>query len=646
MMRSLFSGVSGLKNHQTRMDVIGNNIANVNTTGFKASRVNFQDVLSQTMQGASASQGTRGGTNSLQVGLGVGVASIDTIFTDGSYQSTGKMTDLAVKGQNLFILSDGAQEYYTRAGNFDFDSTGNYGATGTGLKVMGWMADASGAINATGSLTAIQIPKGTSMPPQVSTEIAIANNLSADGSGIAAGIATADTKMNFEGTLNADTAVGEVVSFEVQTYLESGAKVPVTVNFKKTGEPGTNTWSVTTGDSTIGGKSFTVGTAMSPSTLSIDNGKGGTMTVAVDTAGIIAGATDALKGETDLSAATDDTGIKLSGVLPADAQEGAVVETTIEVIDGNERVPYTITLTKTANTTGNEWKVTKATYTDASGTVQDVTSTIAVTPVTVPATPATFIVEGVNTSTIAVNGLSLDVSGITTKAADTANTALNVYDSLGVAHKVEYTYTKTGVPGEWIVSAKVDGKNTAVTNEKIAFNSKGVLISPASPNSGPKITVPGSAGATNFPLTMNLFLENGTTPALTQYSGKSTIQATTTDGYAAGTLENVVADTSGVLIGQFSNDRTMSLAKVALANFSNPGGLEKSGDNYYVKSANSGERLIISDGAFTPGSLEMSNVDLAQQFSDMIITQRGFQANSKIITTADEMLEQIANLKR
>ncbi|WP_094607602.1 hypothetical protein SPSIL_023100 [Sporomusa silvacetica DSM 10669] len=643
MMRSLFSGVSGLKNHQTRMDVIGNNIANVNTTGFKASRVNFQDVLSQTIQGASAAQGNRGGTNPMQVGLGVGVASIDTIFTDGSYQSTGKMTDLAVKGQNLFILGDGAQEYYTRAGNFDFDATGNYGVTGTGLKVMGWMADASGAINATGSLTAIQIPKGTSMPPQVSTEIAIANNLSADGYGIAAGIATADTRMNFEGALNADTAVGEVVSFEVQTYLASGAQVPVTVNFKKTGEPGTNTWSITTGDSTTGGQPFTVGTTPSPITLSIDNGKGGNMAVTVDTTQIISGATDALKGETDLSVATDDTGIKLSGVLPADAKEGDVVETTVEVIEGNERVPYTITLTKTANTTENEWKVTKATYTDASGTVVDATGTIAVTPAT--ATP-TFIVGGVNTSTIAVNGLSLDMSGITSKTADTANTALNVYDSLGVAHKVEYTYTKTGVPGEWIVSATVDGKNADVTNDKIAFNSKGVLISPASFSNGPKITVPGSAGATNFPLTMNLFLEDGTTPALTQYSGKSTIQATTTDGYAAGTLNNVVADTSGALIGQFSNDRTMTLAKVALAKFSNPGGLEKSGENYYVKSANSGERLIVSDGTFTPGSLEMSNVDLAQQFSDMIITQRGFQANSKMITTADEMLEQIANLKR
>ncbi|TWH48603.1 flagellar hook protein FlgE [Sporomusa sp. KB1] len=645
MMRALFSGVSGLKNHQTRMDVIGNNIANVNTTGFKASRVSFQDVLSQTIQGASAAQGNRGGTNPVQVGLGVGVASIDTIFTDGSYQSTGKMTDLAVTGKNLFILSDGTQEYYTRAGNFDFDGSGIYGVTGTGLKVMGWMANAAGEINATGSLTAIQIPEGTSMPPQVSTEIAIANNLSGDGKGIAAGIATADTKMNFEGTLNANTAVGEVVSFQVQTYLASGAQVPVTVNFKKTGEPGTNTWSVTTGDSTIGGQSFTVGTAMSPSTLSIDNGKGGTMTVAVDTAGIIAGATDALKGKTDLSAAANDTGIKLSGVLPADAQEGAVVETTVEVIDGNERVPYTITLTKTANTTENEWKVTKATYTDASGTVQDVTSTIAVTPVTVPATPATFIVEGVNTSTIAVNGLSLDMSGITTDAADTANAALNVYDSLGGAHKVEYTYTKTGVPGEWSVSAKVDGKNVDVTNDKIAFNSKGVLISPTSPNGGPQITVPGSAGATNFPVTMNLFSEDGT-PALTQYSGKSTIMATTTDGYAAGTLKNVVANTSGELIGTFSNERTMTLAKVALATFSNPGGLEKAGSNYYVKSANSGERRIVSDGAFAPGSLEGSNVDLAEQFSDMIITQRGFQANSKDITTADEMLEIIANLKR
>ena len=165
MMSSLFSAVSGMKNHQTRMDVIGNNIANVNTYGFKAGRVTFQDQLSQTLQGASMPQNNRGGTNPMQKGLGVGIASIDTLFTDGSYQSTGKATDLSIQGDGFFILSDGANQYYTRAGNFDFDTDGNYVVPGTGLKVMGWMADATGVIDLDPAKAAeLKVPVGKTTP--------------------------------------------------------------------------------------------------------------------------------------------------------------------------------------------------------------------------------------------------------------------------------------------------------------------------------------------------------------------------------------------------------------------------------------------------------------------------------------------------
>ena len=144
MMRSLFSGVAGLKSHQTRMDVIGNNIANVNTVGFKSNRVTFADTLYQTLSGASAPQKTLGGTNPKQIGLGTGVASIDTIFTDGSVQSTGKNTDLCLSGNGLFVVKQGGKTgqpgptYYTRNGAFAFDAEGNYVLPGSGLYVQGW----------------------------------------------------------------------------------------------------------------------------------------------------------------------------------------------------------------------------------------------------------------------------------------------------------------------------------------------------------------------------------------------------------------------------------------------------------------------------------------------------------------------------
>ena len=135
MMRSLYSGVSGLKNHQTRMDVVGNNISNVNTTGFKSSRVTFSDTLSQTLSGASAPAETIGGTNPKQIGLGSSVSSIDTLFTDGSVQNTGKNTDLCLSGNGLFYVKQGNEEYYTRNGNFEFDASGNLVLSGSGLYV-------------------------------------------------------------------------------------------------------------------------------------------------------------------------------------------------------------------------------------------------------------------------------------------------------------------------------------------------------------------------------------------------------------------------------------------------------------------------------------------------------------------------------
>lgn len=141
MMRSLFAGVSGLRNHQTRMDVIGNNISNVNTPGYKKSRVTFQDMLSQTLRGASNPTSGKAGTNPMQIGLGMSISSIDVIHTPGSPQSTGKNTDLAIEGEGFFILRDGDNEYYTRAGNFDFDTNRNFYCTSNGLMVEGYVLD-------------------------------------------------------------------------------------------------------------------------------------------------------------------------------------------------------------------------------------------------------------------------------------------------------------------------------------------------------------------------------------------------------------------------------------------------------------------------------------------------------------------------
>ena len=183
MMRSLYSGVSGLKNHQTRMDVVGNNISNVNTTGFKSGRVTFADTLSQTLSGASLAADGKGGTNPKQIGLGSSVSAIDTLFTDGSVQSTGVNTDLCMSGNALFVVasdSGSAKDvYYTRNGNFKFDSSGCY-VNSDGLKVQGWMADDSGTVTVNPANTDnIVIEAGKSMAAKATKDAVYTKNLDA-----------------------------------------------------------------------------------------------------------------------------------------------------------------------------------------------------------------------------------------------------------------------------------------------------------------------------------------------------------------------------------------------------------------------------------------------------------------------------------
>ncbi len=177
MMRSMFAGVTGLRNHQIRMDVIGSNIANVNTIGFKASRVNFQEAFSQTIKGASAPSGSRGGTNPQQIGLGMTIAGVDVLHTQGNLQPTGLMTDLAIERNGFFILRDASGFCYTRAGNFDLDAEGYLTAAG-GRRVQGWMAQNGifGEKNQN-TLTNLRIPVGEVIGARATANMTMANNI-------------------------------------------------------------------------------------------------------------------------------------------------------------------------------------------------------------------------------------------------------------------------------------------------------------------------------------------------------------------------------------------------------------------------------------------------------------------------------------
>ncbi|NLM37067.1 MAG: flagellar hook protein FlgE [Firmicutes bacterium] len=214
MMRSMFAGVSGLRNHQTRMDVIGNNIANVNTVGYKTSRVTFADALSQTLRGATAPHGNRGGINPQQVGIGVTLSSIDVIHSPGNLQTTGVNTDLAIQGNGFFMLGgvgnlQDQQYYYTRAGNFNMDISGRL-VYSNGLQLLGWIADIDGTINTAGNPTGITLPVGSSIDPRATSEL------------------------NLTGNLNSSAAIGESFIRNMQVFDSLGVPHTIQIVFTKT----------------------------------------------------------------------------------------------------------------------------------------------------------------------------------------------------------------------------------------------------------------------------------------------------------------------------------------------------------------------------------------------------------------------------
>ena len=533
MMRSLYAGISGLRNHQTRMDVIGNNISNVNTTGFKGGRVNFQDMLSQTLQSAAGVSGGKGGTNPIQIGMGMGVASIDTLFTDGSFQSTGKQTDLAIAGQGFFVLTDGVNQVYTRAGGFDFDTVGNFLVPGTGYKVMGYKADSAGVIDTT-KLVSINIPVGSTMPAKVSSAITYANNLKANATSLtipAAAVAKALTAQgNWTTALASNSGAADTQAAVIAAEAAAQAA--------------------------------------------------NTAAIAAVTAPLNAVASNAIK-----------EAVRLSQIA--------------------------------------------ATLVSADATATPALKTAVVTA---------------NTSTVATLA-DIDVTS-------DAIASIPVYDTQGNAYQLNGTFEK------------ISNNTWSFTPAKTITNSAGVTIgavsvAPATPLATPPFTITfnsngtfNTATAATITVTPTVaILGSGPftmTPnfsTMTQYGSETTAAATAQDGYASGFMEKTGIDSTGTIVGKFSNGQNLALAQVALANFNNPSGLGKSGESLYVKTTNSGEPQVGTAGTngrgnFNPGSLEMSNVDLAQQFSDMIVTQRGFQANSKIITTTDTMLEELVNLKR
>ena len=675
MIRSMYSAVSGLKGHQTRMDVVGNNIANVNTTGFKASRVTFADMISQNLSGASSPTGTIGGVNPKQIGLGMSVAATDLLYTNGSVQQTGKNTDVAIsRGDGLFIVSRGNEKFYTRNGAFSFDAEGNLTLPSTGLYVQGYMAN-NGVISIAGdNTTRIRIPAGKSMKAKITQTASYTKNLNATTPGYEVAnilVRYADGTSATTNTYNPQEKGKLVLTMDTgkKIYLDSTA-VAQTVGGAPTGALYTskisNVSASTTGtvdlelkiDEHNPSSPVKINGATAPINLTgLTSGTyqyGDVFNISGTITGIVAtsptdvtltlGADNNITGTAGVTVTvprptsfTYSINDKYSGQMKISqitANPGAVIAT----VDGN-RAAVTAAVTVTSATQNYSH-----TGSAADGNIVSVTR------------ESTYEYAGHRVSSVVLNtksGTSID-GLIGTKYAQndtfypSVATTIAVYDSLGAKHDVPVVFTKAsnnkwtlslGSGGDSFSIYEADGTTTtiALTKTDLKFDTSGAYVS-------------GSAG-------LSLSYENGAAPqqvainlaAITQYSGTSTIAADS-DGNAAGTLSNVDIDSQGVITGTYTNGVRQKEAQIAMAQFNNPSGLTKLGGNLYQESNNTGTRTI--SGAadigteLTTSALEMANVDLADQFSDMIITQRGFQSNSKMITVSDEMLETLINMKR
>jgi flagellar hook protein FlgE len=525
MLSSFFSGISGLLANSTAINVVSNNIANVNTVGYKGSVANFQDVLYQNINGAS-------GTS--QVGRGTALSSVDTNFAAGSLETTTSGTDLAIGGKGFFIVrsSDSQSVYYTRAGNFGFDADGN-------------LVDPNNYI-----LQGRQIDRTTGTPVGVDGDITISQAPSEPR-------ATADIDMNVN--LQSDSAWS--------------------------GTPGT----LTTVSGTPAATGVTVTDGMYPPT--------GAYTLAYNAA----------TGNLTVTAAIADL----------DGPTGATISQTLPIAAGQTYEFSDLGITVTTAPT--------ATFPAAS-----------------------------SSQTINIDGFSA------TDPATTSNysSSVTAYDSMGQAHIVNVYFRKasedtaTGQSTwEWI--AELDAADSATNVNTMAgwgslvFNNNGVLVSGGTAQT---VDFDFSQGAAQNQMVDLVFgpTTGGTT---TQYPISSTTNYQTQDGYPPGVLQSVSVSAEGILSGTYSNGQILDLYQITLANFNNANGLYKEGSNLYSETLASGVAYTNSPGEgglgkISANSLEQSNVDLATEFVKMIIAQRGFQANSKVITTTDEILQELMTLKR
>ncbi len=634
MMRSLFAGISGLRNFQTKMDIIGNNIANVNTVGFKGSRITFAESMAQTLAGETAPSTNLGGVNAIQVGLGMRTIGVDSNFAQGSLEATGVMTDLAIQGNGFFVVSDGDQNFYTRAGNFHLDAEGNLVASGDGCRVMGYLGTADGAELERTTPRAIQIPLGRRSQAKATTEIQLYGNLDMNMTQSTANLTDAGTTgiTSVSGTV--DDGVGglheiQITGQNATRSIAAGAAQGLTL-------------SDTLGDHGV--------TDVAGFTVTVDGGR------TVEITGLT---TDSTVGEL-----INAINAQVSGVEAELDADGAIQITRTYHGDGQM---YNVQLTDggVGDVVANLFDVGGAFDVD-NGAASTLTAVDNFTPtgsadaiqrvLGLEIDERTGLVTGLlnfgggGVSINAPDGLAQGTAVIET--ADTTSAAsIFVYDSLGNTNNLTVTFTRSETPGVWRWSVELPEPASVIEGGSgtVSFRDDGSLDNFSYDGGATGLVFNPGNGAQDVELAFGAG-NIGSFDGMTLSGSPTSIMAIGQDGYGMGILEGISIDNNGCAFGNFSNGVTELLAQVLLANFTNPQALERIGNSLYRQTLNSGDPRIdeaeSTGSTITSGYLEMSNVDLSREFTDMILAQRAFQASARVITVSDGLLDELTRLKR
>jgi len=546
MSSALMSGVTGLRAHEKMLDVAGNNLANVNTYGYKAGRVGFAEQLAQTLKEATQPTAALGGTNPQQIGSGVTVSSIDRNMVQGTLINTGAPLDLAMDGQGFFVAHDGSQDVYTRVGHFAIDANYNLVDPSTSYRVqrIGSAGVAEG-FQDVGS-DDIRIPYDVALPAKATTEVTYSGNLSANADNPTRAMLTSSTKYTVSGAIAGGTTA--LAALDQTSGMAAGDTIAIS-GTDADGTPVSTNW-VLAGGETLGDLITQISGAFTGATASLDGG--------------------------DIHLRDDGSG-------------------------GYSQTDLLLTYT--------------------------------------PSAAGTFDLPG--------HFEMLEAGG-----EESRNATIEVFDTYGNSYVLSVAFARTKTKNTWdAVVMGVSGGTSAIDDRRItgiSFNQDGSF---GGTTDSQTFTIR-YGGPADSPASLNVQLgTTGQYDGLSQFGGFSTVKAATQDGYEAGYLSSLSVSREGDLMGMFTNGVRSTIATIKVATFQNPAGLESVGNSYYQTSANSGDAIPTralsgGAGAVTGGSLERSNVEVAQEFVTLIQAQNGFQANARTIRVTNDMLRELSNLIR